>query len=323
MAKRLKYLMWSGAAQTVKDNIPSGLFMWAEAFKRHGLQGEMNANLVKEYLENFDIVHVNWTPANASYISGVRSTLGNSSSTKIIANVDHAVGMWGAIDPFVMTKELNRANFVFHVESNGAAGLEQLLDKKIPVIPHPINTEYIKSQRKQTDYPIVITCQYHRYFETWSEYFRTTWRLRKKYPELRVVLIGVTEPPKLKIGINSTFSDVLGRLPWKTYIDFLSQAFLNISTTLDYTYGRDVVEAAALGVPTVGSRTIEAMRNIWPSLAYDPVDTTSMEWELDNLLLDPEYASEMSKQGIDKCEHYSLKNSHDRMVVELEKAEVI
>jgi aromatic ring-cleaving dioxygenase len=323
--KRLKYLIWSGAPIDVNSKIklPSGLFMWVNAFRQHGLSGDANCTLTKEFLEGFDLIHTNWTPAAASYISGIRNVLGDHSSTKIIANVDHAIGMWGGINPFTMVQELKMADFVFHVEPYGAAGIGQLMGKEIPVIPHPVDVEWIKTQRKPTDEPIVITCHYHRYLETWSEYFRATWRLRQKYPELRTVLLGVSEPPKLTVGINPMFTNALTRMPFENFIDFLSRAYLNMSVTVDSTYGRDIVEAAALGVPTVGSRSIAAMRYIWPKQAFASVDTLSMEKELDKMILDADYTAKLSEQGTERSEFYSIKRSHNRMVRELEKAEVI
>jgi glycosyltransferase involved in cell wall biosynthesis len=93
----------------------------------------------------------------------------------------------------------------------------------------------------------------------------------------------------------------------------MAQAFANIDVTPDYTYGRGVVEAAALGIPTIASNTIEAARLIWPELCVGHEDDIAIERLLRDLLTNTSFTKRMSDQGIERCNFYSTKNSYERM----------
>jgi len=82
-----------------------------------------------------------------------------------------------------------------------------------------------------------------------------------------------------------------------------------MDTTLDYTYGRGVVDAAALGVPHLGWDSIEAMRVLFPDLACRNVDDRAMEEKLEKLATDPDFASEVSDRASRRAREYGFKRS--------------
>ena len=99
---KLSYMLFGGFDMPTTGPLLSGLFSWANAFQMFGKKGVRAASLSKDSLEDFDIVHVNFTPGAATYASAIRDRLGDHSSTKLVLNVDFAVGMWNTIDPYVL-----------------------------------------------------------------------------------------------------------------------------------------------------------------------------------------------------------------------------
>ena len=100
MSNKLGYQLYSVRHPNEADSrmFPPGLFQWVEAFNRYGKFGKMNANIKKDNLEESDVIHVNVTPTNISYLAALREELGISSSTMLIANVDFGILMWSGQD---------------------------------------------------------------------------------------------------------------------------------------------------------------------------------------------------------------------------------
>lgn len=300
-----------------------GLFQWPAAFELYGRLGEMKAHIQKEELERHDIVHVNYTPTNSTYLSALRNELGNNSSVVLAANVDFALMMWNRIDPLVMIDQLKKADFIFHVESYGAARLRNLLDRNVYTIPHPSNTEELKMGARSGGKPNrlpIITCQYHRYEDTWADYFYGLQKIRSEY-DIEIILMNY-ESPKGEIGpkvpVIAMFNQLNLKYAYRDYVRFLANAMINVDITYDFTYGRGLIDAAALGIPTVGSNTIEAQRKIWPDLAIRPGGDNQMYSTVKRLIDSDDSWEKYSKDGMDGCNEYSLENSYNKMVEALE-----
>ena len=290
--------------------IQSGLYCWTQAFREQGGVGEMYPSIDKDYLEKYDIVHINYTAGHPSYIEAVRNALGNS-STRIVANVDYAMSMWETINPFNMKHQLSMADMVFHVESTGAAALSRFLDQKIPVIPHPVDVRHLKQVECNPTTKSLATCQWHRYNATWSAYYYGLLGLNlKKY------LVSFTQPnPSKLVNLETMFDRVVPSMPYVQYIEnILSTATINLDLAPDNTFGRGLVDSAALGIPTVGSNTIDAARLIWPELAVKPHDHAAIFEAANKLLTNDEFYIEMSERGRNMSELYSCKASYDKMM---------
>ena len=119
---KLSYMLFGGTSMPTTGPLLSGLFSWVEAFQMFGKNGARFASMSKDTLENYDIVHVNFTPGAATYALAIRDRLGEHSSTKLVLNVDFAVGMWNTIDPYILKKVCEAADYLFHVEPMGATG---------------------------------------------------------------------------------------------------------------------------------------------------------------------------------------------------------
>ena len=318
MTKKLSYMLYSGKMSDDVYTMVPGLFQWSVAFEKFGKGGTLSADINRHSLENYDVVHVNYTPRNDSYIAAIRNALGEKSDTKIIANVDYAVGMWNSMDPHIMKAMLEKADMIFHVEPVGAGRIRSLvkeeMKKNVFTIPHPVNTTEIQKMASEDREP-VIACQYHRYLDSWQDYWWGLKEIRETHEDHKVMLMNYTAPEKRSnVPIVCMFDEVVGRMKYFEYLKLLSHVMINIDITPDYTYGRGVVDAAALGVPTIGSKTIEAVNRLFPLHRVRVGLDKELERYCLQLIEDEKYYEQAANNAMKECHFYSLENSYNRMV---------
>lgn len=302
-----------------------GLFQWAEAVNQAGGHGIIFPHMSRDALEQFDIVHVNYTPRNSNYVLALRDVLGEHSDTKIVANVDFAVTLWNNIDPMILKSVLDKCDMVFHVEPIGAGILSEYLGRKVYTLPHPVDVDGIREHVaiRPTEEPVTISCQYHRYNDNWYPYFYALNALRSQYG-IRTSLVNVSERSPAAPSIESLFDHIHHRYDYEVYLDLLSRMFINVDVTQDVVYGRGVVDAAALGIPTVGCANTYSMNILFPELIVErSFDCSCIRDRVERLLTMPDLASDMSKLGVARCSYFSLGRSYNRLVLALERAELI
>jgi len=110
------------------------------------------------------------------------------------------------------------------------------------------------------------------------------------------------------------FDEVVGRMKYFEYLKLLSHVMINIDITPDYTYGRGVVDAAALGVPTIGSKTIEAVNRLFPTTGVVAGDNKKLNELCIELILDIGLQESVANAAMRDCHFYSLETSYNRMV---------
>lgn len=293
--------------------ILSGLYCWVSAFRDAGGVGAMKPHMDKDYMEKFDVVHVNFTPGHPTYVQAMREILGKS-DTKLIVNVDYAASMWGNINPLTLKHQLSMADMVFHVESIGAKILARYIERPVAVLPHPVDVVKIKKLRVQPHNPPVITCQWHRYRGTWDSYYYALYKI----PAARILVNMYGDRPPLT-DLEVLFNQVMPNMDYLKYMkEVLAPAWLNMDMAPDITQGRGVVDAAALGIPTIGNRSIEAMLRLWPQLIVDYWEHEKIEQLVIKLAEDTEFAKEMSDVGQENCKYYDCEHAYGRMVTALE-----
>lgn len=290
--------------------IQSGLFCWVQAFREQGGVGEMYPTIEKDYLERYDIVHINYTPGHPNYIEAVRNSLGKS-DTKIVANVDYAMSMWETINPFNMKQQLGMADMVFHVESMGAYALQRFLGRVVHTIPHPVDVKHLKMVKRTPDEKPLATCQWHRYGATWSSYYYGMLGI-----DIKKFLVAFVGPgPQQLVNLETMFDRVVPAMQYVPYIqDVLNKATINLDLAPDMTFGRGLIDAAALGIPSVASETIEAARNIWPELTVRPHNHGDVARKTKKLLTDRNFYADMAQRGLERSESYSCASAYNRMM---------
>jgi len=161
----------------------------------------------------------------------------------------------------------------------------------------------------------VIACQYHRYLDSWHDYWWGLKEIRETYKDYKVVLMNYTAPEKKgRVPIVCMFDEVMGRMKYFEYLKLLSHVTINIDITPDYTYGRGVVDAAALGVPTIGSKTISAAQMLFGSLMVESGRDNDVKQKCINLLEDDKFYEYIANDAGQTCDYYSLEKSYNRMV---------
>jgi len=295
----------------------SGLYLWSRAFQKYGSKGNMDNFWRKEDLEDYDIVHVNYTPSNMQHPSVIRDQLGDSSSTKLVINVDLDTHYWGVnfgyhFNDFI--RELNLADILFHVEQKGAETLTMLLDREVHINPHPVDVTGIFNYSLKEREPIIGTI-FHRYFPNTV----VPYTIQKDIP-LRRVLFGHVPVGKHGVVANAGIYDqVLPMQGFKTNLQELAKCAIGCDLYEGHTFGRTIIELAALGVPTLCSSTIEAGQRLFPQTTIDPYDISRGKELITLLAEDLDFANSVILEANKSCSFYNLENSHARFVEMVEE----
>lgn len=298
---------------TQKDPMLSGLWLWHRSFDKYGKKGDMRLIRRKEDFEEYDIVHVNMTSGNFALPQRIREELKNS-STKFIMNVDFDVGSFGRnfSYPTILEKQLQYADLVFHVEPYGANILEYLLQKHVPAIPHPVDVDGLDGYKKEEREPIIVDV-FHRYYPD----ITTPYWVIRDLP-LRSVLLGYMTK-KLNTPALPMYDQYFGYVPFLEAMEIMSKAAFGLDLFHGYHYGRMVVEFAALAVPCVCSKTIDACNRLFPDLSVNPFDLKKANELFKKMIKDEEFHENIFKKAYYEAGYYSQKNSYLRMCKALEE----
>lgn len=300
-------------AKTLKTPLLSGLWQLSRAFEKYGSGGNVKLIGPNEDID-VDILHVNLTGGNFALPHMYRDMLGTSSSVKLVANIDFDVGSWGKDWPYptLLEKALQCCDLVFHVESRGAALLEHVLKRPVPVLPHPVDVDGLDAYKK-TDRESYIVNVYHRYY---SDITTGYWCIRDL--PLSSVLLGYVNG---KVPPLPMYDQYFEHIPFLDAVDIMSKAKFGLDLFSGYHYGRVVCEFAALAVPCVCSETIDACHRCFPELVVNPFDVkraNELFWEMIN---DDDFYQEVFKKAYIAAGFYSQKACYERMVETLENVE--
>ena len=292
------------------DVILSGLWQWGLAFDKYGKKGDVRLIRRKEDLEEYDVVHINMTAGNLALPQMVRDEIGDDSDTKLIVNVDFDVMQWGANwqYPTLLTKAIDCADMIFHVETTGANILEHILNRKVHTLPHPVDIDGLDKYKKTEREPTIAT-MWHRYIPDCTlPYFA-----QKDIPLYRILLGYGAKIPTLAM-----YDFVYKPRGFIDTIETMSSATFGCDLYPGRTYGRAVVEFAALAVPCICSNTIEAARWCFPDLVIDPFDVAGAHKLFMELINDAEKHEEVYRYAYDAAGYYSQKNCYNRFVEAVE-----
>ena len=297
-------------AKQKDDVILSGLWQWNLSFDKFGKKGDVRLLRRKEDLEEYDMIHINMTSGNLALPQMVRDEIGDSSDTKLVVNVDFDVMQWGEnwSYPTLLTKAIDCADTVFHVESTGSSILGHVLGREVHTLPHPVDVDGLDKYKK-TDREPTITTMWHRYIPDCTlPYFA-----QKDIGLYRVLLGYIGKVPTL-----SMYDFVYKPRDYISTIETMSSSTFGCDLYPGRTFGRSVVEFAALAVPCVCSNTIESARRCFPSLSIDPFDVSGAHKLFVDLMDNQERIEEVYKYAYEAAGYYSQKNSYNRMIEVIE-----
>jgi|LGVF01.1.fsa_nt_gb hypothetical protein len=287
----------------------SGLYQWANIFQKYGLKGTIKPCWRREDLEDYDIVHINYTPSNIQLPTVVKEELGDS-STKIVLNVDLDTSLWSRNwAPHItnMTNEIKMADIVFHVEPVGQRLVQQLIDSPVHLCPHPVDVnglfDYIMPLEDREN---MISTIFHRYTgETMTQY------LAQKNIPLRRVMFGM-HTDELKLAASQRMYDqLIVQQIFPDFITEISKSRMGCDLYDGFSFGRVPIEFAALGIPAVISNRIGSSW-LFPNTTVDPYDIVGAHKIFTKLLYDDNFTNQAIKTAHDNCSYYSLRNSYDR-----------
>jgi len=299
----------------------TGLYGWLKAFR-----GELVtfSDLDKRAVEDYDVLHVNMITLHAKLPQKLRKLVGKSSSVKIVANIDYSVEMintlFGHPDYHLghVADSLRVCDLVFCQEEKQRDMFQRLVpDIEIKKITHPCNTEFIKGfylQTHEREKEIAVAfhkCEPRCVLWSWlgsqdihSDYKTILYCLRKSRQGL------------LTFG---KFDKAYEAMPFPRYLEKVSKSYAALDTYQMHVWGRNVIDMAALGIPTVCSSYIEASNRLFPELVVDPFNISIMRAKLKDLLTSKALWNRTREYAEQAVEYYSLKNSKERMLKALEE----
>jgi glycosyltransferase involved in cell wall biosynthesis len=289
--------------ESFNSKIPlSGLFNWCKVFN-----GVMDFPRTSEEFDNYDIVHINITQKNLPLLSKIIPKI-NRNKTKILANVDYAVELWSSAfhHPTLLFQELDKCDYIFSVESLGASVLEDNLKRDIPIIPHPVDVKSI-SELRTTERFLRVTAINHSYDNCYMQAFLSMNSLPESYV---TAIVGAGD---IAQNVLHLFDEVQMRLSFDQMLEYLSKSYCIVDPYSVHSYGRTTIEAAALGVPCIGSHNIESMRVLFTDLIADCNNPISIKNLLEYIINDSKFYTEVCKKAILNAEYYSLESSYQRM----------
>lgn len=286
------------------------MWQWSRAFQRYGKKGEVRLVRRIEDIDT-DILHINLTDGNLALPQMYRDILGDSSSTRIVVNIDFDVGSWGSTwrHPTLVEKALQAADMVFHVCSTGAAVLEHALKRPVLTLPHPVDIKGLDAYKKMDREPYLVNI-HHRYEQDITLPY---WAIRDL--PLTNVLLGYhkgTVPPL------PMYDQTFKHIPFLDAIDVMSKAKFGLDLFHRRNYGRTVIEFAALAVPCVCSETIDACHRCFPDLVVNPFDIKRVNELFWKMIKDDEFYTEVFRKAYFAAEYYGQKACYERMVEALE-----
>jgi len=292
----------------------SGCMKWLDIFK-----GDIDyfTNFQNNDLEKYDVIHINLCGGDVGLIKTVRDALPNSSSVKIVANIDYGVEdiqrTFG--DPSIYKYALRGADYYFATEPFQAALCSRIInDKPVKIIPHPIDVKFIKKRQKEQNNKkaLMISAIYHSYDDQIDMPYWTISDLG-----LGIGAINLAEDGRPRRGGLSKYLFNYTKnadCNWEDWLDILDSNFLLFETYTQHSYGRATVEAAALGVPVVGSHLVASMRRCYPKTSCDPLWIPRCRELIIKLRDDEKFYKEVSDYAIETSEYYNLENSKKRFL---------
>lgn len=294
-----------------QGKVKSGVYNWSKIFNGHAARvDEINP-------DSFDIIHVQLGGDNFDAPRLLRDKIGEPGPDKarIVVNLDYAPEYWDSYPPYpdLLRFQLLCADYVFSQSEIGSSILSSILGRAVPTMPHPVDVAGIAKLSvpfKDRDLSQVAVIPHRDYNTTMPRYV---------FRDLGVVthLIGYQEP---QMGLGQTsqaqfaYSHVYPPASGEDYLKLLCSCSIAFDTYTHSTQGRATTELAALGIPTIGHRCVDAQRYCFAALTTDIHDVGAQRHQLERLLNDEGFYLAVSETAVKQVQTFNFERSKERFL---------
>ena len=113
----------------------------------------------------------------------------------------------------------------------------------------------------------------------------------------------------LRFGIAPKMTDQCG---WYDWLKQITKIYLYLHPMPAASAGRDTIACAALGIPVIGNKHLDAQMHLFPELAVDPYDARSMEQLVTELLYDRVFYERVREKAMKGVKFYNIDYGVDR-----------
>jgi len=280
--------------------------------------GEIKAYDEIDDFSQYDVVQVNMSPVDQNLIQDIRRRLGPSSNTMLVLNNDYVAETWDGFQmhPRVYEANMRCADMLFSTEPYQVSNM-------LPgtfVLPHPHMIKTLKHM-KTPETQDVMGLFFH-WWEGKTNHAEKVLRwLKESGFNIKSKVFAYKADRDTDKRWGATYFD--DYLPMMTYPDFIQEVLrckLCYDFTGYHTYGRNSVDNAALGIPTIGTDRVESMRRCFPNLICDPFNIKGTFDIAKRVLTDDKWRQEQIDYAKQASEFYNYKNSKARFLAALKIA---
>ena len=116
------------------------------------------------------------------------------------------------------------------------------------------------------------------------------------------------------------FDEHMSPMNYPEYVNSIMTNRFIVKLSSCHTYGRNTVDTAALGVPTMGTDRVYSMVKCFPKMIADPFDFKKQMQIADNIMNNRKWLDEQIEYASNACEFFNYDNSKKRFLDALEDA---
>ena len=99
---------------------------------------------------------------------------------------------------------------------------------------------------------------------------------------------------------------------WFDWLKQITKIYVYLHPMPAASAGRDTIACAALGIPVVGNKHLDAQMHLFPDLAVDPYDARSMDHLVTELLYDRAFYERVRERAMDRVCFYNIEHGVER-----------
>ena len=320
MSKKIKYLSccykMSDSMKSALKEVPrrGGYYNWIFVH-----QGGIKPYRMVEDFEDYDVVSVNMSPIDQHLVPMIREKIPESSSILLVLNNDYVTECWPDWQqhPMEYLNVQKAGDAVFATEKYQTSFMRD----DAYCMPHPHWIEGYKHIKPDYDNDDFDVAAIYHWWEGGSYHMsQILERLRKEFPKLYTKLYAYMQArDKSAKWQKVMFDEHKPMMEYKDYINSLGKNRFVFENGPYHTYGRNSVDTAAMGIPTVGSNRIDSMRRCWGQTAHDPYDARSILNSMRKILTDKNFVQDILDKAKEESEYYNYQNSRERYMTMIEE----